>query len=395
MGGMRRAGTPIAVLVALVAAAAASAHAGPSTPAAAMPDGAIVMVSTPDLPSGTSPTARMRWHERRAESSQILNRVADRDGLVVETAIPEIGILSVDLGSGGLPALRRRLAADPSVEAVHPDPPVQLRFAPNDFAFNNRDPHAPSGDFMQWNLIREGAPRAWDLSRGAGAEVAMVDSGVDGGHPDIAGRIAAAAAFGTSAPTTDTVGHGTHTAGLACGDSDNGFGIASMGFDCSLFVAKIPFMATCSNVADGITAAANRNSDVISMSLGHCDTGLIPALSYAQSRDSILVGAAENNPNPNGSCDTFPLPDPFDCISPEEWLQPNGTGPNAGFDRGLVVTSAKYDGTRSSFAEATNRVSVAAYGSASNTIGGQQGILSSWPANSVTDDDSGGRTTVN
>src|SRR4051794_13042974 len=291
MGGKRRAGAPIAVLVALVAAAAASAHAGPSTPAAAMPDGAIVLVNTPDLPSGTSPTARMRWHERRAESSQILNRVADRDGLVVETAIPEIGILSVDLGPGGLPALRRRLAADPSVESVHPDPPVQLRFAPNDFAFNNRDPHAPSGDFMQWNLIREGAPRAWDLSRGAGAEVAMVDSGVDGGHPDIAGRIAAAAAFGTSAPTTDTVGHGTHTAGLACGDSGNGFGIASVGFDCSLFIAKEG--GFCSDVIDGVTAAANRSSDVISMSLGGCNSALIPALDYAQSRRSVLVAAAD------------------------------------------------------------------------------------------------------
>jgi serine protease len=84
-----------------------------------------------------------------------------------------------------------------------------------------------------------------------------------------------------------------------------------------------------------------------------------------------------------------------DCIYPEEWLQPNGTGLNAGFDRGLVVTSAKYDGTRSAFAEQTSRVSVAAFGSASNLIGGQQGILSSWPANSVDDDDAGGRTTVN
>ena len=87
--------------------------------------------------------------------------------------------------------------------------------------------------------------------------------------------------------------------------------------------------------------------------------------------------------------------DPFNCIYPEEWLQPNGTGPNAGFDRGLVVTSAKYDGTRSSFAELTSRVSVAAFGSATNSIGGQQGILSSWPANSVDDDSQGGRTSLN
>jgi hypothetical protein len=168
-----------------------------------------------------------------------------------------------------------------------------------------------------------------------------------------------------------------------------------MGFDCSLYIAKVTFGApgSCSDVADAITVAANRSSDVISMSFGGCDTGLIPALSYAQSRGVILVAAASNEPNPDGGCP--PLNLSFDCIYPEEWLQPNGTGPNAGFDRGLVVTSANYDGTRSGFAEGSNRVSVAAFGSASNSIGGQQGILSSWPANPVDDDSSGGRTTVN
>jgi serine protease len=356
-------------------------------------DRAVVLVATPDLPTGRSPEARSRWHELRSDSSRILGGIASRNGLDVETAIPEIGLLGVDLGAGGLPALRARLADDPRIRSVRPDPHVQLRYSPNDFAFTQHDVHAPSGDLSQWNLIREGGPRAWDLSKGTGAEVAMVDSGVDGSHPDISSHIAGSAAFGTTSPTTDPVGHGTHTAGLACGDSDNGFGIASMGFDCSLFIGKIPFMATCSNVADAITAAANRSSDVISMSLGGCDTGLIPALSYAQSRGSVLVGAASNEPNPDGSCDV--ILDPFDCIYPEEWLQPNGTGPNAGFDRGLVVTSAKYDSTRSGFAEGTTRVSVAAFGSASNSVGGQQGILSSWPGNSVSEDNQGGRTTVN
>jgi serine protease len=389
MTEMRRVALTVAALAALSIVIAATAGARPSAPVLTR---AVVMVSTPDLPAGQSPKARVRWHDLRADSSEILDRVADRNGLRVATSIPEVGELSVALGPGGLPALRRSLAGDPRVESVRPDPPVQLRYSPNDFAFTHPDAHAPSGDLSQWNLIREGAPHAWDLSRGTGAEVAMIDSGVDGGHPDIAGRIAGAAAFGTASPTTDSIGHGTHTAGLACGDSDNGFGVASMGFDCSLFIAKLAFPGPCSNVSDAITAAANRNSDVISMSLGGCDSALVPALSYAQSRGSVLVAAGDNSPNPTGSCGILGT---NDCIYPEEWLQPNGTGPNAGFDRGLVVTSAKYDGTRSAFAELTNRVSVAAFGSASNAVGGQQGILSTWPANSVDDDDSGGRTTVN
>jgi subtilisin family serine protease len=393
MGAMRRVAFIVAALATALAGQAAMAAAGTTSRSI---DRAVVMVSTPELPAGDGAGARSRWHALRARSRSILDRVADRHGLAVETAIPEIGLLSVELGRNGLPGLRRRLAGDPRVRSVKPDVPVELRFAPNDTAFNSPDANAPGGDLAQWNLLREGAPRAWDLSKGTGAEVAMVDSGVDGGHPDIAPRIVGAQSFGTPTPaTSDQIGHGTHTAGLACGNSGNGYGIASMGFRCALFIAKIAIGGSCSNVANAITAAANRNSDVISMSIGACDTGIVPALDYAQSRGSVLVAAGDNVPNPDGSCGLdVPLLDSHDCIYPEEWVQPLGSGPNAGVNRGLVVTSAKYDGTRSSFAEQTSRVSVAAHGSASDSIGGEQGILSTWPGNGVSDDSYGGRTTL-
>jgi len=393
MSEMRRAALTFALLAASASAAGAAAQAQPG-PAGTAPTRAVVMVSTPDLPTGQSSAALSRWHELRADSRQILARVADRNDLRVESSNPEIGALSVDTSAAGLDGLRSQLAGDPRVEAVKPDVPVQLRFAPNDFAFTHPDAHAPNHDLGQWNLIREGGPRAWDLSKGTGAEVAMVDTGADGGNPDLAPRIVAGASFGTgTAPTTDSEGHGTHTAGLACGDTDNGVGIASMGFQCGLFIAKIG--GFCSDVANGITAAANRNSDVINMSLGGCPPDpIVSALSYAQSRGTVLVAAADNTPVPSGACGG--LPDPMNCVYPEEWLQPNGTGPNPNFDRGLVVTAAKYDGTRASFAERSNRVSVAAFGAATDAAsGGQQGILSTWPAASVADDSVGGRTTVN
>ena len=382
----------------LVALAAAIAGGSVDATGLASPSGdrgvtrAVVLVSTPELPSGRSAAARSHWHELRGEARRILARVADRDGLAVRASIPEIGLLSVNSGPGGIAALRRRLAGDPRVESVHPDVPVQLRFSPNDFAFTHADVHAPSHDFGNWNLLREGAPRAWDLSKGAGAEVAMVDTGADGNHPDLSPRIVGSASFGVGSPLSDPIGHGTHTSGLACGNTGNGYGIASIGFACSLFIAKIEDLGPCSNVSAAITAAANRSSDVISMSLGGCDSTLVPALNYAQSRGSVIVAAGDNEPNPSGSCG---LLGGNDCIYPEEWAQPSGTGPNPGFDRGLMVTSAQYNGTRSSFAESTSRVSVAAFGSATNAIGGQQGILSTWPAGTVEDDSFGGRTSVN
>jgi subtilisin family serine protease len=328
----------------------------------------------------------------RSRSQTILDRVAERDGLEVKSSIPEVGQLSVELGTAGLTGLRNRLADDPRVEAVRPDVPVELRYSPNDYAFVNSDVHAPNHDLAQWNLIREGGPRAWDLSKGGAAEVAMIDTGADGGHPDLAPRIAGSAAFGTSSPLTDPVGHGTHTAGLACGSSGNGYGIASLGFNCRLYIAKIQNGGPCSNVTQALIAAANRGSDVISISLGGCDSAIVSALNYAQAKGSVVVVAADNDPNPSGSCGFLAG---NDCIYPEEWAQPLGTGANASFDRGLVVTSARYDGARSGFAEGTTRVSVAAYGSATDTIGGQQGVLSTWPLGNVDDDSFGGRTSLN
>jgi serine protease len=387
----------LAALAATIAAGTAAASGQGVSSGADTATRAVVQVSTPTLPTGRTPGARARWHELRGRSRSILQRVAHRDGLAVETSVPEVGLLSVAAGPGGVPALRRRLADDPSVESVRPDVPVQLRLSPNDFAFTHADVHAPNQDLAQWNLIREGAPRAWDLSRGTGAEVAMVDTGADGTHPDLAPRIVASQAFGTSSPLSDPIGHGTHTAGLACGSSGNGYGIASVGFNCGLFIAKILDEGPCSNVASAIVAAANRSSDVISMSLGGCDSSIVSALNYAQSRGSVIVAAGANEANPSGSCGVLGS---NDCIYPEEWAQPNGTGPNPGFDRGLVVTSVQYNGTRSLFpggggAESTSRVSVAAYGSATNAVGGQQGVLSTWPATSVAEDDEGGRTSLN
>ena len=87
----------------------------------------------------------------------------------------------------------------------------------------------PPGTPIQWALARQGFPRAWDVTTGAGGIVGALDTGVDGGNPEFAGKIASADAAGASAPLTDEDGHGSHTAGLACAGTDNGIGLAGAG----------------------------------------------------------------------------------------------------------------------------------------------------------------------
>lgn len=363
------AASALALALALALGATSASAVTPAGPTEPSPQAAIVEVATPALPTGIGAPSREGWRQARARSNAVLARVAERAGLVVQSRVPETGQLTVELQDGVVGELRRRLRADPRVRRVEADRPVQLRYLPNDFAFNIADPNAPAGDFAQWNLRRAGGQGAWDRSKGIAAEVSVIDTGTDVGHPDLGPRTAGVldcdpAPCGGS-NVTDTTGHGTHVAGLACADSDNAYGIASLGFDCNLFVAKI---ATCADAEAAIVAAANRGTAAINMSFGGCTATLANAIAYAFALGSVPVAAAANTPNPT-------------ITYPSQAVQPRGTGANIDLGQGLVVTGVKYDGTRAAIAESTTGVSVAAHGFASDAaVGGQQGILSTWPA---------------
>jgi subtilisin family serine protease len=85
-----------------------------------------------------------------------------------------------------------------------------------------------------------GAPRVWHEGyTGVGVGIAVLDTGIDLDHPDFRGRIAGVADF-TGEGVTDLNGHGTHVAGIACGDGGayggKYTGVAPRG---RLYVAKV------------------------------------------------------------------------------------------------------------------------------------------------------------
>jgi stage II sporulation protein D len=104
-------------------------------------------------------------------------------------------------------------------------------------AFDVNDPLAAH----QWYLQQIQAFDHWPAfpALDPGPRIAVIDSGVDGGHPEFHGRIEAAKSFVGGSPRSDKVGHGTFVAGEIAAGTDNGVGIAGIAFPAQLLIAKV------------------------------------------------------------------------------------------------------------------------------------------------------------
>ncbi|MGH9136930.1 MAG: S8 family serine peptidase, partial [Acidimicrobiales bacterium] len=147
-----------------------------------------------------------------------------------------------------------------------------------------------------WNVARVGGPVPV-----AGAVVAVVDSGVDAGHPTFGGRVLAAIDL-VGGSGGDPNGHGTHVAGTAGGgDAGPGVGVAPAVSILPVRVLGPDGSGQLSTVAEGIRRATDAGADVINLSLGDDVVILNPtrqaladAIHYAWSRGAICVLAAGN-----------------------------------------------------------------------------------------------------
>ena len=178
--------------------------------------------------------------------------------------VPQIGLVTVRRPRGvPLALLAARLRRDPAVRSVQAEHRASLRATPNDPAFGAQDPQAGAGTTVQWYLPREGFTSAWDISRGDGATVGVIDTGIDATHPELAAKIAATGDHddnpGDGPATTDEVGHGTHVASLACATTGDAAGMAGAGYDCRLVVEKSDL--TDASIAASIVEATDRGSD--------------------------------------------------------------------------------------------------------------------------------------
>ncbi len=218
-----------------------------------------------------------------------------------------------------LATLASRLRAQPEVVAMEP---VQLRYPAAASAFTPNDTHFDG--YEQWDMFDVLAPNAWSFTEGqplpalgaTGVSVAILDTGLDAGHRDLAGG---KVIYGESvldgvvtpglAAAQDTDGHGTNVSGIAAADTNNGFGFAGVGFNTTIQIYKIfpnksgthGLTTTAADEAQAIYDAVANGARVINMSLsspqGSAGFNAIErdAVEYALAHGVSVVASAGND----------------------------------------------------------------------------------------------------
>jgi subtilisin family serine protease len=148
-----------------------------------------------------------------------------------------------------------------------------------------------------------GAPTAWQAGyTGKGVKVAVLDTGVDQDHPDLAGHEVAERNFTDDPDNTDGVGHGTHVAATIASSGPKYKGVAP---DADLLDGKVCTLSGCqeSAIVAGMQWAAEQGADIVNLSVGGGDTAdldpLEEAVNTLSARNGVLfVVAAGNNSRP-------------------------------------------------------------------------------------------------
>ncbi|KAA0548990.1 peptidase S8 [Bacillus sp. BGMRC 2118] len=186
----------------------------------------------------------------------------------------------------------KMLEKNPNIEYVEPNYIFNATWTPNDTYFNN----------YQYGIKNTYTNAAWDVTRGSSSqEIAILDSGVDYTHPDLDGKVIRGYDFIDNDNTPmDLNGHGTHVAGIAAAETNNGTGIAGTAPNTKILAVRVldaNGSGSLAAIANGIRYAADNGAEVINMSLGcDCSTATLQdAVNYAWNKGAVLVAAAGND----------------------------------------------------------------------------------------------------
>jgi hypothetical protein len=268
-------------------------------------------------------------------------------GAIVLERLNGLSVHRLRVPAAALETVERALSQHPDVEFVERNRRLPHALVPNDASY-------PS----QYHLPAISAPQAWDITRGASTIViAILDTGVDPGHPDLASKLVPGFNFyNGNTDTADVFGHGTAVAGTAAAIGNNDIGVASVAWQVGIMPIRVSDAngyAYSSTLANGLTYAADHGARVMNMSFAGvaASNTITNAANYARSRGAVVVAAA-------GNCGCF-----------------DSTPPNAAM---ISVAATDAGDNLASFSSQGNHVDVAAPGVAIFTTarGGGYGSVS-------------------
>jgi subtilisin family serine protease len=255
-------------------------------------------------------------------SPQAMRRAVEQAGGRVVTDLSKIGAMAVASTNGRFSGTLR---AAPAVRTVWTD---RITVAPNAFTpdpFHDLDVFAGENapGVLQWEDDRDGVRQAWATTTGAGAKVAVLDTGVVPSHRELKDNLILnkttipcdelEAILGPGngglrdCGRDDTEGHGTWVASRIAGD-DNGFGSNGVAPDAKIMAFKVlatGFGGLSTWIVDAMIQACDADADVINMSLGGYDDPADPAqvddyflwmdaVDYCREQGTAIVASAGN-----------------------------------------------------------------------------------------------------
>ncbi|MFN8472657.1 MAG: S8 family serine peptidase [Anaerolineae bacterium] len=249
----------------------------------------------------------VKW--RGGVDSDTIARINAQLGVQAVGEIDAIGIQVVATSTTNIQPLVDAYTSLPEVGYAEPDFIAQaIDPVPTEPELSARDDHGldetPNDPLasQQYSLARMNLPAAWALSHGDGVVIAVLDTGVDFTHQDLQGKFVSRGRdfVNKDLDATDDNGHGTHVAGIAAAATNNGVGIAGVGYNARILPVKVlgaNGSGAYSAIANGMTWAADQGAQVINLSFGSAMNSqtLQAAVNYAWGKGAVVVAAAGDN----------------------------------------------------------------------------------------------------
>jgi len=224
--------------------------------------------------------------------AKAIDIIAESRGSLVNTVSigSEVIALVADIPLGAVSSFVEQMEVNNLARYLEPNMKYQIQLAPNDPHWN-----------LQWGPQKIEADLAWDTTTGdSSVLVAVVDTGVDYDHPDLAQNYVTGGEDWVT-PDDDPMddhGHGTHCAGIIAAGLNNGIGIAGLA-NVSIMAEKVLTSGGWGYwdwIANGVIHATDQGAKIISMSLGGYESSSViyDAVKYAYDAGVLIVAAAGN-----------------------------------------------------------------------------------------------------